>query len=158
MDVLKKWWHHSVFSFQTRVLKMLRSCSVPGLSRPLVEKEKRLEQNSRAVEPRRRCASESSISSCNSLLGRWCVQPTPSAPQEGSRCSDLFIPFLASSTLPSLPKCGKGKPALVRRHTVDDKSELIACIETGNFAKAARIAAGNISSVKKQNKRDVWGS
>uniref|UniRef100_A0A3P9IM98 Bromodomain containing 1 n=1 Tax=Oryzias latipes TaxID=8090 RepID=A0A3P9IM98_ORYLA len=82
-----------------------------GLSRPLVEKEKRLEQNSRAVEPRRRCASESSISSCNSL------------------------------TIPSLPKCGKGKPALVRRHTVDDKSELIACIETGNFAKAARIAA-----------------
>uniref|UniRef100_A0A8C8DVZ6 Bromodomain containing 1a n=1 Tax=Oryzias sinensis TaxID=183150 RepID=A0A8C8DVZ6_9TELE len=85
-----------------------------GLSRPLLEKEKRLEQNSRAVEPRRRCASESSISSCNSLLG---------------------------STIPSLPKCGKGKPALVRRHTVDDKSELIACIETGNFAKAARIAA-----------------
>lgn len=25
---------------------------------------------------------------------------------------------------------------------MDDKSELIACIETGNFAKAARIAAG----------------
>uniref|UniRef100_A0A3P9JX70 Bromodomain containing 1 n=1 Tax=Oryzias latipes TaxID=8090 RepID=A0A3P9JX70_ORYLA len=45
------------------------------------------------------------------------------------------------NTIPSLPKCGKGKPALVRRHTVDDKSELIACIETGNFAKAARIAA-----------------
>uniref|UniRef100_A0A3P8NN96 Bromodomain containing 1a n=1 Tax=Astatotilapia calliptera TaxID=8154 RepID=A0A3P8NN96_ASTCA len=41
----------------------------------------------------------------------------------------------------NLPKCGKGKPALVRRNTVDDKSELIACIETGNFAKAARIAA-----------------
>uniref|UniRef100_A0A3B4XF99 Bromodomain containing 1 n=1 Tax=Seriola lalandi dorsalis TaxID=1841481 RepID=A0A3B4XF99_SERLL len=44
-------------------------------------------------------------------------------------------------TILSLPKCGKGKPALVRRNTVDDKSELIACIETGNFAKAARIAA-----------------
>lgn len=26
---------------------------------------------------------------------------------------------------------------------MDDKSELIACIETGNFARAARIAAGN---------------
>uniref|UniRef100_A0A674BDA1 Bromodomain containing 1 n=1 Tax=Salmo trutta TaxID=8032 RepID=A0A674BDA1_SALTR len=45
-----------------------------------------------------------------------------------------------SSTL-SLPTCGKGKPALVRRNTVDDKNDLIACIETGNFARAARIAA-----------------
>ncbi|XP_035802152.1 bromodomain-containing protein 1 isoform X1 [Amphiprion ocellaris] len=84
-----------------------------------VEEEKQLEQTSRTsrpVEPRRRCASESSISSCSSLPG-------------------------STSTILSLPKCGKGKPALVRRNTVDDKSELIACIETGNFAKAARIAA-----------------
>lgn len=70
----------------------------------------------RPVELRRRCASESSISSCSSLPG-------------------------TTSTVLSLPKCGKGKPALVRRHTVDDKSELIACIETGNFAKAARLSA-----------------
>lgn len=27
---------------------------------------------------------------------------------------------------------------------MDDKSELIACIETGNFARAARIAAGKL--------------
>ncbi|AWO97939.1 putative bromodomain-containing protein 1 [Scophthalmus maximus] len=84
-----------------------------------VEEEKELEEpsrTSRSVEPRRRCASESSISSCSSLPG-------------------------STSTILSLPKCGKGKPALVRRNTVDDKSELIACIETGNFAKAARIAA-----------------
>ncbi|CAL9682961.1 unnamed protein product [Knipowitschia caucasica] len=73
-------------------------------------------RTSRPVEPRRRCASESSISSCSSLPG-------------------------STSTVLRLPKCGKGKPALVRRHTVDDKSELIACIETGNFAKAARLAA-----------------
>uniref|UniRef100_A0A8C6TYH9 Bromodomain containing 1a n=1 Tax=Neogobius melanostomus TaxID=47308 RepID=A0A8C6TYH9_9GOBI len=65
-----------------------------------------------SVQPRRRCASESSISSCNSLPGNT-----------------------------RLPKCGKGKPALVRRHTVDDKSELITCIENGNFAKAARLSA-----------------
>ncbi|XP_066525048.1 bromodomain-containing protein 1 isoform X2 [Hoplias malabaricus] len=71
---------------------------------------------SRQQEPRRRCASESSISSSGSLLG------TSSAPL-------------------SFPKCGKGKPALVRRNTVDDKSELISCIENGNFAKAARLAA-----------------
>uniref|UniRef100_A0A3Q2SZ11 Bromodomain containing 1 n=1 Tax=Fundulus heteroclitus TaxID=8078 RepID=A0A3Q2SZ11_FUNHE len=53
----------------------------------------------------------------------------------GNACRKRFITIL------SLPKCGKGKPALVRRNTVDDKSELIACIESGNFAKAARIAA-----------------
>ena len=40
------------------------------------------------------------------------------------------------------PKCGRGKPALVRRHTLEDRSELISCIENGNYAKAARIAAG----------------
>nr|XP_040028957.1 bromodomain-containing protein 1-like isoform X4 [Gasterosteus aculeatus aculeatus] len=84
----------------------------------VVEEEEPVGSNGagRAAEPRRRCASESSISSCSSLPG-------------------------STSTVLSLPKCGKGKPALVRRNTVDDKSELIACIETGNFAKAARIAA-----------------
>ncbi|XP_069621077.1 bromodomain-containing protein 1 isoform X3 [Ranitomeya imitator] len=71
----------------------------------------------RKVEPRRRCASESSISSNNSVL-----------------CN--------SSTF-TLPKCGKGKPALVRRHTIEDRSELISCIENGNYARAARIAADN---------------
>ncbi|XP_066039045.1 bromodomain-containing protein 1 isoform X4 [Chamaea fasciata] len=74
----------------------------------------------RKVEPRRRCASESSISSSNSLL-----------------CNSSF----------SLPKCGKGKPALIRRHTLEDRSELISCIENGNYAKAARIAAVGHSSM-----------
>ncbi|XP_061617487.1 bromodomain-containing protein 1 isoform X2 [Phyllopteryx taeniolatus] len=92
-----------------------------GLSRGFleVEEENELGQPSRVsrpVEPRRRCASESSISSCSSLPG-------------------------GPGTILSLPKCGKGKPALLRRNTVDDKTELIACIENGNFAKAARIAA-----------------
>ncbi|KAM6215526.1 bromodomain-containing protein 1 isoform 1-T1 [Rhynchocyon petersi] len=68
----------------------------------------------RKATPRRRCASESSISSSNSLL-----------------CDSSF----------STPKCGRGKPALVRRHTLEDRSELISCIENGNYAKAARIAA-----------------
>ncbi|KAK7130294.1 hypothetical protein R3I94_008909 [Phoxinus phoxinus] len=72
--------------------------------------------SSRQLEPRRRCASESSMSSSNSIAL-------------------------------NLPKCGKGKPALIRRNTVEDKSEIIACIESRNFAKAARIAAevGNSS-------------
>ncbi|XP_053718757.1 bromodomain-containing protein 1 isoform X1 [Synchiropus splendidus] len=92
-----------------------------GLPANMVEEVDKTESSEpmkagRQVEPRRRCASESSISSCSSLTG-------------------------GPSTVLSLPKCGKGKPALVRRNTVDDKSELIACIETGNFAKAARIAA-----------------
>ncbi len=58
-----------------------------------------------------------------------------------------FFCLFVSSTILSLPKCGKGKPAVVRRNTVDDKSELIACIETGNFAKAARIAAGELAAL-----------
>ncbi|XP_041444449.1 bromodomain-containing protein 1 isoform X3 [Xenopus laevis] len=70
----------------------------------------------RKLEPRRRCASESSISSNNSIL-----------------CNPSF----------GLPKCGKGKPALIRRHTIEDRSELISCIENGNYARAARIAADN---------------
>lgn len=45
----------------------------------------------------------------------------------------------------SAPRCGRGKPALVRRHTLEDRSELISCIENGNYAKAARIAAGECS-------------
>ncbi|XP_066447984.1 bromodomain-containing protein 1 isoform X2 [Eleutherodactylus coqui] len=69
----------------------------------------------RKIEPRRRCASESSISSNNSML-----------------CNPSTF---------TLPKCGKGKPALVRRHTIEDRSELISCIENGNYARAARIAA-----------------
>ncbi|XP_076860900.1 bromodomain-containing protein 1 isoform X4 [Brachyhypopomus gauderio] len=55
---------------------------------------------------------------------------SPSRQQEPRRSAPL-----------SFPTCGKGKPALVRRSTVDDKSQLIACIENGNFAKAARLAA-----------------
>ncbi|XP_019524135.1 PREDICTED: bromodomain-containing protein 1 isoform X2 [Hipposideros armiger] len=68
----------------------------------------------RKATPRRRCVSESSICSISSPL-----------------CDASF----------SAPKCGRGKPALVRRHTLEDRSELISCIESGNYAKAARIAA-----------------
>uniref|UniRef100_A0AAY4DCJ0 Bromodomain containing 1 n=1 Tax=Denticeps clupeoides TaxID=299321 RepID=A0AAY4DCJ0_9TELE len=87
-----------------------------GLSNGFSVEQEKERSAGRPPEPRRRCASESSASSGSSLQGN------------------------ASATL-SLPTCGKGKPALVRRSAADDKSELIACIETGNFAKAARIAA-----------------
>ncbi|XP_020947015.1 bromodomain-containing protein 1 isoform X3 [Sus scrofa] len=76
--------------------------------------EQELGAPGRKATPRRRCASESSISSSSSPL-----------------CDASF----------SAPKCGRGKPALVRRHTLEDRSELISCIENGNYAKAARIAA-----------------
>ncbi|XP_057364405.1 bromodomain-containing protein 1 isoform X6 [Manis pentadactyla] len=64
--------------------------------------------------PRRRCASESSLSSGS-----------------GPLCDSSF----------SAPRCGRGKPALVRRHTLEDRSALISCIENGDYARAARIAA-----------------
>ncbi|XP_069764322.1 bromodomain-containing protein 1 isoform X4 [Narcine bancroftii] len=65
---------------------------------------------------RRRCASESSICTAASTVSNH------------------------ASTI-SLPKCGKGKPALARRNPLEDRNELIACIKNANFAKAARISA-----------------
>ncbi|XP_069485346.1 bromodomain-containing protein 1 [Ambystoma mexicanum] len=66
----------------------------------------------RKVQPRRRCASESSLSSNSSLL-----------------CNS------------SLSKCGREKSTGSRRHTIEERSELMSCIESGNYTKAARIAA-----------------
>ncbi|XP_036093608.1 bromodomain-containing protein 1 isoform X6 [Rousettus aegyptiacus] len=68
----------------------------------------------RKAAARRRCASESSVSSSSSPL-----------------CDASF----------GAPRCGRGKPALARRHTLEDRSQLISCIESGDYAKAARIAA-----------------
>ncbi|KAJ8373967.1 hypothetical protein SKAU_G00045470 [Synaphobranchus kaupii] len=86
-----------------------------GLSNGFVIAQEKELSPSRQSEPRRRCASESSISSSGSLL-----------------CSTSSV---------RLPKCGKGKSAPARRNTTDDKNKLMACIETGNLAKAARMAA-----------------
>uniref|UniRef100_A0A3B1JNY4 Bromodomain containing 1b n=1 Tax=Astyanax mexicanus TaxID=7994 RepID=A0A3B1JNY4_ASTMX len=41
----------------------------------------------------------------------------------------------------SQPKTGKGKQAMARRNTTDDRNELAACIETGNISKASKLAA-----------------
>uniref|UniRef100_A0A8C4KBU5 Bromodomain containing 1 n=1 Tax=Dromaius novaehollandiae TaxID=8790 RepID=A0A8C4KBU5_DRONO len=104
-------------SFEEETAALEQEGEEEGLSNGFGDgsKERTLDDTpGRKVEPRRRCASESSISSSNSLL-----------------CNSSF----------SLPKCGKGKPALIRRHTLEDRSELISCIENGNYAKAARIAA-----------------
>uniref|UniRef100_A0A8C5MJ99 Bromodomain containing 1 n=1 Tax=Leptobrachium leishanense TaxID=445787 RepID=A0A8C5MJ99_9ANUR len=104
-------------SFEEETGSMMNDGEEDGLTNGFVEGEKAKDvdlSRGRKVEPRRRCASESSISSNNSLL-----------------CNSSF----------SLPKCGRGKPALIRRHTIEDRSELISCIENGNYARAARIAA-----------------
>lgn len=44
----------------------------------------------------------------------------------------------------SQPKSGKGKQAMARRNTTDDRNELIACIETGNLSKASKLASGEL--------------
>ncbi|XP_021114433.1 bromodomain-containing protein 1 isoform X5 [Heterocephalus glaber] len=119
----------------------------------------------RKAAPRRRCVSESSISSNNSPLcdSRWApprlrlrslrappplstrlaaLDPGGPAPNlRALRESGLGSDPCVHSACFSTPKCGRGKPALVRRHTLEDRSELISCIENGNYAKAARIAA-----------------
>ncbi|XP_056137628.1 bromodomain-containing protein 1b [Lampris incognitus] len=79
------------------------------------EEEVSLPTPTRPLEPRRRCASESSISSSGSVL-----------------CSTSTV---------VVPKSSKGRPAVARRSTVDDKTALITCIENGEFTKAAKIAS-----------------
>ncbi|CAL9695158.1 unnamed protein product [Knipowitschia caucasica] len=77
-----------------------------GLTNGFVEEEE--EESlppSRPLEPRRRCASESSLSSSDVLCG-------------------------ARTT--SVSKNGKSRPA-ARRSTVDDKSSILSCVENGEF-------------------------
>uniref|UniRef100_A0A3P8YKV6 Bromodomain containing 1b n=1 Tax=Esox lucius TaxID=8010 RepID=A0A3P8YKV6_ESOLU len=93
-----------------------------GLANGFVVEPETTASPSRPLEPRRRSASESSISSSGSVL-----------------CSTSTV---------RVPKSGKGRLSMVRRSTVDDKNTLITCIENGDFTKAAKIAAevgnGNI--------------
>ncbi|KAM7397324.1 hypothetical protein PAMP_020307 [Pampus punctatissimus] len=69
----------------------------------------------RLLEPRRRCASESSISSSGSVL-------------------------CGTSTI-IVSKSGKGRLAAARRSTVDDKTNLMTCIENGEISKDAKISS-----------------
>uniref|UniRef100_A0A672LFJ0 Bromodomain-containing protein 1-like n=1 Tax=Sinocyclocheilus grahami TaxID=75366 RepID=A0A672LFJ0_SINGR len=92
-----------------------------GLSNGFSEPKKGLTVN-RLSEPRRRCASESSISSSGS-----------GSIQENT--SDV-----------SHTKSGKGKLAMTRRNTTDDKKELVNCVEPGNISKANKLAADHRSS------------
>ncbi|XP_076028222.1 bromodomain-containing protein 1-like isoform X2 [Genypterus blacodes] len=83
----------------------------------VVEEEEEEEKSSagpRRLEPRRRCASESSISTGRS--------------------------FLCGGRIAS--KSDKGRPASARRNTVDDRSSVTTCLENGDVAKAATMASG----------------
>ncbi|KAJ7997649.1 hypothetical protein DPEC_G00214320 [Dallia pectoralis] len=86
-----------------------------GLANGFVVEPETMASPSRPLEPRRRSASESSISSSGSML-----------------CSTSTV---------RVTKNGKGRSSVVRRSTVDDKNTLITCIGNGDFTKAAKIAA-----------------
>ncbi|XP_011385955.2 bromodomain-containing protein 1-like, partial [Pteropus vampyrus] len=59
----------------------------------------------------------------------------------GAEGHSASLTSFVSSCSFGVPRCGRGKPALARRHTLEDRSQLISCIESGDYAKAARIAA-----------------
>uniref|UniRef100_A0A8P4G1C8 Bromodomain containing 1b n=1 Tax=Dicentrarchus labrax TaxID=13489 RepID=A0A8P4G1C8_DICLA len=86
-----------------------------GIANGFVVEEEEISPSPRLLEPRRRCASESSISSSGSVL-----------------CSTSTV---------IVSKSGKGRPPAARRSTVDDKSTLMTCIENGEFTKAAKISS-----------------
>uniref|UniRef100_UPI0037E9B921 bromodomain-containing protein 1-like isoform X1 n=1 Tax=Semicossyphus pulcher TaxID=241346 RepID=UPI0037E9B921 len=85
-----------------------------GIANGFVVEEEEISASPRLLEPRRRCASESSISSSGSVL-----------------CSTSTV---------IVSKSGKGRPAAARRSTVDDKNTLMTCIENGEFTAAAKIS------------------
>ncbi|XP_047452373.1 bromodomain-containing protein 1-like isoform X2 [Mugil cephalus] len=86
-----------------------------GIANGFVVEEEAVSASPRQLEPRRRCASESSISSSGSIL-----------------CDTT--PVIVS-------KSSKGRPVAARRSTVDDKSTLMTCIENGEFPKGAKVSS-----------------
>ncbi|XP_060932510.1 bromodomain-containing protein 1-like isoform X2 [Limanda limanda] len=86
-----------------------------GIANGFVVDEEEISPSPRLLEPRRRCASESSISSSGSVL-------------------------CGTSTV-IVSKGGKGRPAAARRSTVDDKNSLRTCIKNGEITKAAKISS-----------------
>lgn len=92
-----------------------------GIANGFVVEEEEISPSPRLLEPRRRCASESSISSRGSVL-----------------CSTSTV---------IVSKSGKGRSPAARRSTVDDRSALGTCIENGKFPKAAKMSPGEQSSV-----------
>lgn len=86
-----------------------------GLTNGFVVEEKVNALSPRILEPRRRCASESSISSSNSLM-----------------CGSSGV---------MVPKGARGRPAAARRSTVDDRSALMTCAENQELTSMAKISS-----------------
>uniref|UniRef100_A0A673BAI6 Bromodomain-containing protein 1-like n=1 Tax=Sphaeramia orbicularis TaxID=375764 RepID=A0A673BAI6_9TELE len=86
-----------------------------GIMNGFVVEEEESSMPTRTLEPRRRCASESSISSSGDVL--------------------------CGTSTNVVSKSSKGRPAAARRSTVDDKSSLISCMENGEFTKAAKVSS-----------------
>ncbi|XP_061780646.1 bromodomain-containing protein 1-like isoform X1 [Nerophis lumbriciformis] len=81
----------------------------------VVEEEEEDVSPPRLLEPRRRCASESSISSAGSVL---------------SGTGTVIV-----------SKNGKGRQAAARRNTVDVKSSPTSCTENGELSRAVKVSA-----------------
>ncbi|XP_061578163.1 bromodomain-containing protein 1-like isoform X2 [Cololabis saira] len=86
-----------------------------GIANGFVVEEGVVSTSPRLLEPRRRCASESSISSTGSIL--------------------------CGSSSAVVSKNRKMQPAAARRSTVDDNSTLMTCIENREFSRAAKISS-----------------
>lgn len=77
-----------------------------------------------------------------SLSGSPCSPGLALGPRVAGREAQAALTSSVPARSFGAPRCGRGKPALARRHTLEDRSQLISCIESGDYAKAARIAAG----------------
>ncbi|XP_034033249.1 bromodomain-containing protein 1-like isoform X2 [Thalassophryne amazonica] len=86
-----------------------------GITNGFAVEEEEESLPSHLLEPRRRCASESSISSSGSVL-----------------CSTSTV---------VVSKGGKGQLAAVRRNTADDRSALITCLENSEFTAGTSLAS-----------------
>ncbi|XP_061698167.1 bromodomain-containing protein 1-like isoform X3 [Syngnathoides biaculeatus] len=86
-----------------------------GIANGFVVEEQAEASPPRLFEPRRRCASESSISSGGSAL--------------------------SGISTGAVSKSGKGRPAAPRRNTVDNKSVHVSRAENGEFSNAVKVSS-----------------
>ncbi|XP_038130210.1 bromodomain-containing protein 1-like [Cyprinodon tularosa] len=85
-----------------------------GLTNGFVVEQKEDSLSPRVLEPRRRCASESSISCSSSICGSSAVM---------------------------VSKGVKGRPAMARRSTVDERSSLMTCMERREISRTTKVSS-----------------
>lgn len=79
------------------------------------------------------------------ISGVFVCERDTKEPRDCSRCwisvqiqnTAFFPPPSCTHSTSSAPKCGREKPALARRNTVDDKKQLISAMETEAKANAS---------------------